>query len=285
MKFNTDFHILELRDRGVNILSKVSNTIFKRELNALMKIKKHENNSFDVLNMPLNLSNPDSKVYGLVGGITDVGFTDLNGKTVEILDAKEVNRARYDKDGNVKRYEKFVVPSSNVLVALDGTINLKLEHQKMSEKCKYVDYTDVDLRGTPIRKTCYSVPKDNVYEYNRVALVLSRNRRTEHLGGEKILLKNGHTVYIYILPFSNRKFTSGYKILAVKSDVNFKKELIQLKSYWKQQGLMFKNTDFFTLTDDYGNSYNLVSEVYGSDTTIPRLNNVTLSRKSNEEEE
>lgn len=266
-------------------MSKVSNKIFKREFNALMKVKKHENNSFDVLNMPLNLSNPDNSVYGLVDGITDVGFTALNGKTVEILDAKEINRARYDKDGRVKRYEKFVVPSSNVLVALDGTINLKLEHQKMSEKCKYVDYTDVDRRGTPIRKTCYSIPKDNVYEYNRVALVLSRNRRTEHLGGEKILLKNGHTAYIYILPFSNRKFTSGYKVLAVKSDVNFKKELVQLKSYWKQQGLMFKNTDFFTLTDDYGNSYNLVSEIYGSDNVIPKLSNVSLSGKAREEGE
>ena len=74
-------------------------------------------------------------------------------------------------------------------------------------------------------------------------------------------------------------------MLAVKSDVNFKKELVQLKSYWKQQGLMFKNTDFFTLTDDYGNSYNLVSEIYGSDNVIPKLSNVSLSGKAKEEGE
>ena len=210
--------------------------------------------------------------FGYIKGIAEPYFSELNGSEVEIakedtfykrtiLYENDMVKFRTDKDGNyvtkpIYLQDGFVGVFSKKNIHLPNRIekNGVKKDYTPTKGYNYVDYVDIE-NG---RKYLYTIPMEVVFKMELCALVLSLEKKSKvtrkFFKGSMIALKNGFFAYLYVVPYANiarqRRLTENmygdnigdvenFKILGMKSGINFNEEVKELLSMWKENGRIF----------------------------------------------
>lgn len=211
--------------------------------------------------------------YGIIKGISEPYFSELNNCEVEIAKQKvfykrlsmydENNNVvfRKDKDGNFVTKEIYL-ESGFIGVFSTKNIHLPNRIEKHGVKKEYIPtdgYGYIDYAETPnCRKYLYTVPMEAVYHMQLCALVLSLERKEKvvkkFFKGCSVALKNGFYAHLFVVPYENiaravrrteNMYGEGildishYKILCMKPSTNFNEEVRQLLNLWKQEDKIF----------------------------------------------
>lgn len=231
-----------------------SNNLFYKEFRTMMNQRKANGKTialskFDVPPMKGVMNGKPKGVIAIVKCIKEPFFDRLNNLEVQLMPKGALYKRKVLSDGSFridesgKEVKELVnVKRGSVAVLSDISIGLKrriekdgkIESHEVSEGYGYVDYIETQ-KG---RKYIYILPKDCVYRLNMCALVLSLTALRSFYKGAKIALKDGTYVNVYIVPYKYRD-NNGVRVLGVKSDNDFDKELGGLLQLWQHNGLVF----------------------------------------------
>lgn len=162
----------------------------------------------------------------------------------------KLKKRRYLKDNTVIKDERGNVLYDEVTVQQDcvGLVSPIMigvpRAYEPKESFKYVDMVRNGSDSTIQKSTkyIYIVPRKYVYRVNLCAFVISLNRLRNSYTTLSIVLTNGHTVYLQVVPYKpTEEFNDKpYRIISVKPSANFDKEIMYLMSEWQNCGIMFR---------------------------------------------
>lgn len=243
-------------------------SVFLREFNTMMNERKSRNTSFAITDIPCpdmrtiskDIILKDSYVLGgkkaIVKGIVEPGYSQLNKTEVEVVSGRTFKKRlflkkedgtvgfRLNSDGSVVTKE---VNLAKGFVAVYSPINLKLNNrERHTFGYEYIDFVEYTKKGyvpgqinsRNKRMYLYAIPMECVYVEDLCALVISLNKHKAYYKGVKVALTNGHSVYIYSIPYKYRENT-GYYMLGAKASPNFDLEMKYLLNYWMQHQILF----------------------------------------------
>ena len=241
--------------------------LFIKEFTEYTRMGRATNHfTLDMLPIPDSIkSNWLKKDVAIVKGVTEKYFDNLNDREVFLVGRTTLKKRqvlssgefRKDSEGN-DVVDHIAVPRECVAIASNCSIGLrrytmegdvKREH-KVSQGYRYVDYMETK-NG---RLYIYIIPKEYVYRANMCALYLSMNRRRNFYRGYKVSLTNGHSVYVYVAPVTSNM--GDCSIIAMKSSINFDKELHTLFQVYLVGGFMF-DPKLTSIEKPHNNSRNL----------------------------
>jgi hypothetical protein len=224
--------------------------LFAKEFKDMMNGRRSMSISFKLVDLPLPML--ESMINGtpkghiaVLRGIKEPFFDRLNGEEVQLVGRTTLQKRQVLSDGTFRlnkdgKNEYTQVPVTHGCVAILSKTSIGLKRtvdgkeHKVSEGFRYVDYVDT----TSGRKYIYVVPKTYAFRLNMCALVITPNKRRVYFKGCKLALQNGNYVYLYVIPFKYRE-TQDIRILGVKSDYSFDKEVSQIIQYWMSLGVIF----------------------------------------------
>ena len=239
--------------------------------------------NFDINSLPTPFDIPTVKEIVQLKGIEDNKLKVLEGSYVELITSKDAVRHSYNQDGTLRKKIKYTVKSNNCIILIDKDLNIRKSSDIQTKGYSFIDKRYIkDEKGLRKQVFAYEVPKSICFKVNLCYLIVSSNKRSKHLGGEKLILKNGHTVYIYVIPTRNTKLTDGYRVLAIKTGNDFKNEIALIKRFWKQNNIMFNNKDNFKVDSLTKGEYNLVSEIYETNEEVEKVSSVSLAKGDEE---
>jgi hypothetical protein len=227
-----------------------NDSLFAREFRDMMNGRRSMSQSFNLVDLPL--PELDTMINGvpkgqmaLIKGLKEPFFDRLNNEEVQLVGRTTLQKRQVLSDGSFRtndegKYEYTQVPVSHGCVAIlsKTSIGLKRMHNgrehKVSEGFRYVDYVETNSG----RKYIYIIPKSFAFRLNMCALVLTPNKRRLYFKGCKLALQNGVYVYLYIVPYRYRE-NMDVRVLGVKSEFNFDKEVAQIIQYWMGLGVIF----------------------------------------------
>lgn len=219
---------------------------FVREYKDFMKTQEVRGNA---INLPLPEGDAwkwkEGRVFE-IRGIEDEVFSGLNGERVFYYQNMKISRRKRDRvaqvivgaDGKVER-EPFAVPRGSM--AVFSTKRLEVPYRYTAGGLNLVDV----IKSAEGLLYCYTVPKSNLYEVNRLALIAS-TRSLEHHKGVAIATWNLGVARVMVVPYKIGRKYVGSKILLVKDTMSFDEELMTLLRFWVEQKIMPIPTDFVT---------------------------------------
>lgn len=201
--------------------------------------------------IPPDLSIIDSgkgfQKYCVAKGITAPYFKDLNNTTVIVLSERSWNKRITGTDG------KFILNTDGTPVTREVSIpancklvsshkNIKLANYTVDEHGRKTRFSDdnfgyVDFVDSPKgRRYLYFMPKENLYNLNLNALVLSSSRLTvKYYWGRRYFFNWGlGSCYLYVAPFVPSIISPSYLAFCLKSSTNFTSEIERLEAYWQR---------------------------------------------------
>lgn len=179
----------------------------------------------------------------IVRGIKDEYYSKLNGKECILWSRPKLRRRRFDSTGNFLKnangeqlYTEVPVPRSCIAILSEERLGVPLKH-KPKEVLDYVDF--IVNNNTKTVYYIYIVPRVNCFMLNQTALVMSVRPLRSFYDGLSLYLTNGHTVYIYVVPYKPKGAVKPYKVLATKSTLNYKEEIGVLMQSFESLGVIF----------------------------------------------
>lgn len=225
--------------------------IFYKEFTQTMLQLKGLSGVFELSSVPLppdaaKVFSVESHDKAILSQIGEQYYSKLTGEEVRIWHGGKLYRRKYDYQGKymVGDDGKFVVedvvlPQDCLAVISERSIGVPTKFES-KEGFQYVDMvTRTDSGGNKQVRYVYIVPRRYCYKLNQVALVLSLSKLRRYYSGVALSLKNGHVLYVYVIPYKPRNVTPGYRILHCKTSCDFTTELVMLRDYWVQSGYMF----------------------------------------------
>lgn len=188
----------------------------------------------------------------LIKGVKSVnGFSALDNTEAQLVNKSNIKKRVVNSDGSFRKLDNGKYKTTDVkiksnCVAVLSNVNIKLQRYettangtkraiKYKEGFDYVDYVETK-HG---RKYIYIIPKEFVYKMNMAALIITPNSHRVYYKGCKVVMQNGNSLYIYVIPFKRYNEMAGYRVLNVKSSVNFNSEVSALLKYWIKMGVIF----------------------------------------------
>lgn len=191
---------------------------YKRSLRSIKSVTTFNINLIDYLDTIQKWSN-DYDTPTKVVGIKDEYYKRLNDTIVYPIKLKRIKHNVYFNSGEVKGQKVTQVDTNNVGVSSKTSLQLPFQYKplKTKEKLEYIDYTIYqDGQKTYI----YSIPKEYLIPYSCTIIVVSKRKVANHLGGYQTVLRNGHTLYWYILPLQDRYFLdTDMKVVSLSLDL------------------------------------------------------------------
>lgn len=190
------------------------------------------------------------------GSLIGKGYDQLNGKYCAYLPKAKLRRKKFNKQGYIKDdkgnfvYDDIALPRGSVAIVTDTQVMVKLDYRE-GEGFKYIDTI---RKGTQVFYK-YVVPRKYCYEVNRCALVLSGTQLKAIYTGYKIVLTNGLTVYLCVIPYKPNRQDTAYKVLAMKASYNFRDEIHYIVKQWQRVGVMYP-VDLTQLSKPINGVYN-----------------------------
>lgn len=211
---------------------------FIKEFRELVKTLQNTNLNMTIQNLPLP-ANMGKEVFleGLKNvtakDITEDDFSKLNGTRMFLTGKRKLEKRLYNADGTFRtdknrNYEIDYISVPHNAVAVYSQTNIALKNttinrvgkkvkRELPEGFKYVDFVETELG----RFYIYILPRKNLFILNTLSLVLSDRKRKMFFKGVSMVMKNGSTMYLYILPSHERnKIAFGSKVL--KTGTNLK---------------------------------------------------------------
>lgn len=231
-----------------------NDAIFEKEFREMMYGRRARVGDFKLSSLPLppmesSIGGHLSGKTAIIKGVKEPYFERLNKQEVTVLFRKSIPKRQVLPDGEFRRDDKgkyvckeVAIKKTSVLIVSTVSIGLtrfKEENgmrvaNKVTEGFQYVDfYTE---KGK--RKYMYIIPKEYVYMLTMCSLVVTPNKRRVYYSGAKVALQNGSYAYIYVVPY---KYTDSVdaRIITVKADFSFKKEITELLEFWKVKKVLF----------------------------------------------
>jgi hypothetical protein len=235
-------------------MSRTHDSIFHKEFRDMMNGRKSIAQNFNLVDLPL--PKLDTMINGvpkgqmaLIKGIKEPFFDRLNTEEVQLVGRTTLQKRQVLSDGTFRKtkdgkYEYTQVPVAHENVAIISKLSIGLKRKilvngaerqhKVSEGYRYIDFMETNVG----RKYIYIVPKDFAFRLNMCALVITPNKRRVYFQGCRLALQNGNYVYLYVIPFTYRE-NMDTRILGVKSNFNFNKEVASIIKYWSEIGVIF----------------------------------------------
>lgn len=223
--------------------------MFYKEFQQMMAQRKAYSgvmNLYD-LALPPDVKNgvisKNDKVY--IKGISDEYYSKLNDTEAILLSRPNLKRRKFDykgefikKDGDYM-YEEVDVHTGNVAIVSTTKLGVPLKY-KPNEGFIYVDVISKEREdGTKDVRYIYIVPKKYCYKLNQVALVLSLNKMRVYYNGVRLSLQNGHSIFIYTIPYKPSKSEHSYRCIGTKTELDFSNELESIKKFWLDNKILF----------------------------------------------
>lgn len=226
--------------------------MFCKEFTKMMNMRKAMTGAFDLQQLDVS---PESvgeivtkdKVY--IKGIEEEYFKELNDTEAIVWSGGKLKRRKFDYksdyilDKNGKYItEDVTVPHDSIAIISDKKIGVPT---RFKSKENFINVEMVQSKEDPsIKRYIYIVPRQYCYKLNQTALVLSLNKMRTYYNGVGLAMKNGYTVFVYIIPYKPTHNThKPYRILCTKTDIDYSKELYALQKYWLERGYIFKPED------------------------------------------
>jgi hypothetical protein len=230
-----------------------NDNLFAKEFRDMMNGRRSMTQSFNLVDLPLPeletmINGVPKGQMALLKGIKEPFFDRLSNEEVQLVGRTTLQKRQVLSDGSFRtnkegKYEYTQVPVSHGCVAILSRTSIGLKRtvdgrsHKVSEGFRYVDYVETNTG----RKYIYIIPKSFVYRLNMCALVLTPNKRRLYFKGCKLALQNGVYVYLYVVPYRYRE-NMDVRVLGVKSQFDFDKEVWQIINYWMGLGVIFNLT-------------------------------------------
>lgn len=160
---------------------------------------------FDVRQLPGSAQMFDSKDFLMVSkvqGITDPYYKQLNDELVYPYKKQRVKHKVYFNSGEVRETKVTQVPVDCVPVLSDKILGLPPKYTATDTRLGYLDFSTVAGEDEVLHNYIYVIPKENLLPIKRTALIAVRTPRKNHYGGYKVVLRNGHTVYLLIVDYT-----------------------------------------------------------------------------------
>lgn len=209
------------------------NAMFVKEFQELQRVKRSEN-TLDIHKFPIPEKFIDVTEDKLVQIETfEEYYKKLNGDKVIMLTRPNLvqrlfnNKGEFelDEEGNV-RMKSYTVPTGSVAILSKKSINVPIKFEL--EGYGYVDYIDLEDGG---KMYIYVIPKENCYQCNQLALVLSANKMSKYYRCMWVNLLNGHRVYLSIIRYTGN--ITKNRVLKTSTDYGYLvKSMKQLVQSW-----------------------------------------------------
>lgn len=246
--------------------------IFVKEFNQLVYNLKANNGYVNLYDIPIpdNIANTfvierHDKVA--ISSIPDEYYGKLSNSEALLWNGGQLKRRKFDFKGEFMKdkngnfiYNEVSLPNTCVAVISDTRIGVPLKY-KPKEELQFVDTVQKNLSdGTRLIKYMYIIPRQYCYKLNQVALVLSWNKLKVYYAGIGLTLKNGHILYMYVIPYKPSSQQHNYRVLHCKTNIDFNSEICALRDYWLKTNYMF-NPSLCALMDTVKGRENLAYQV------------------------
>jgi hypothetical protein len=185
-----------------------------------------------------------------LGNIIEEYYSKLAGTEALYWGTSALKRRKFDYKGEFMKDKdgKYIlqdVTCPNNCMAVISELSIGVPNKfKSKEGFRYVDMITKTLDdGTKLHRYVYIVPKKYCYKMEQTALVLSWNKLRRYYSGVAISLQNGHTLYVYIIPYKPTAQNHNYRVLHCKTSIDYSEELQMLRDFWVQNGIMFNPDD------------------------------------------
>lgn len=198
----------------------------------------------------------------VITGITEDYYSKLNNTEALLWGSKALQRRKFDykgefmrgKDGN---YMLQDVPCPHDCVAIMSPLSIQVPTKfRSKEQSQYVDMVTKKTPEGNIHRFVYIIPKKYCYPLKQTALVLSWNKLRRFYQGVGLSLKNGHILYMYVIPYKPNSQVHNYRVLQCKTSLDYNWEINLVKDFWIKSDFMF-NPDWCQLEDFYKGRENM----------------------------
>lgn len=233
--------------------------IFKKEFDKTMSQRRGITGQFNIQNVPIpQEAQTDivkkNSVY--LWGIPEEleYFNELNTTEALKVGRASLKKRTIDRNGHYKKDENgrdvtidVDVPNGCIAVLSEKWIQVPETYNvKKKGDFYYVDVLHREYRGKDKKLYIYIVPKRYCYDVNKVALVISKDKKTNLYGGYKINLQNGFPVYLEIVPYKpEASNNAATKVICVKNSTDFNKEIQLVLKFWETKGIIFHIADMY----------------------------------------
>jgi hypothetical protein len=174
-------------------------------------------------------------------GISDEYYGKLNKTEAVLVGKTQLKRHKFNAKGEYLKdqtgkdiFEDVPVPHDCVAVVSEVKLGVPLKY-KSEKNFDFVTVTKFNNKAGFV----YIIPKKYCVHLNKVALILSANRLRSYYYGLEIMLQNGHTLYLHVVPFRGNNQDKGQRVLCVKSVNNFSAELKTLIEWWVTKRVIY----------------------------------------------
>lgn len=224
--------------------------IFYKEFVAMMNQLKGYGGQCNLSDIPLPPEAEgkffiENREKAAIAGIDDEYYGKLNNTEVLLWGTKALQRRTYDHEGKFKRDKDghYILKDVNCpreCVAVVSPISIGVPASyKTKEPFEYVDMITKMVNGQPVHRFVYLIPRKYCYRVNQTALILAWNKHRVYYSGCAVSLKNGHVLYIHVIPYKPSRVEHNYRIIHCKTSDDYSEELSMLRDYWIKTGFMF----------------------------------------------
>lgn len=230
--------------------------VFRKEFKEMMIGRRNiaRAKGFSICSVPVPKEIVDCELgyrKGTIMTVNGVGteyFNRLNNEHVSIIEG-DVTKKVIGMDGEVVRdtggkicRERVKVPRGSLAVISKRNIGVPVSGY--TEKNFFVDYVDTKHGKYYI----YVLDKKYLKASKLYALVLSENKKTNYHKCYKIAFQSGEYGYLSIVPFSGMRNLFKSRVIVIKGDKCFEKEITTLLEYWQDKMVIF-NLRYLAMSD------------------------------------
>lgn len=196
-------------------------TVLIKEFREMVKTLQARNVTMSIYNMPL----PEQLKQGVLDttldmvtaqGVEEEYYKELNGEIMYLIGKASLKKRRVTAQGDFWRDENneivwIDVPVPRGSVAVYSSKNIRLKNTTKDKRGRvvkrenpngfgYVDY--IIVKGT--KYYIYIIPRELIYHYTPLELILTTTKRKSHYKGISVYLKSGQEAYLYIVDKKKR---------------------------------------------------------------------------------
>ncbi len=175
-----------------------------------------------------------------VHGIEEGNYAMLNNKMFNYIPKPNLKKRKFDRNGWITDangnfvYENVPLPRGSIAIITDIKLGVKVGY-RVNEGFDFID-SQTNNAGVTLYK--HIIPKKYCYEVNRCALTLSATMPRLRYMCHKIVLTNGMTVYLSVVPYKPNVEVS-YRILSLRASTHFEPVVQYIEKAWVKDNIAF----------------------------------------------
>lgn len=239
--------------------------LFSREFNRTLSVLPTEKS---IYKLPVPNFDKGMIYTHTIKNIEDEYYSKLNDEKVTILKKSGVDfkrrilgsggKFRKDKNGKIKT-ESVQIPTGSVVVVTPVRLGLPYGYSPSTEGLGYIDYTKAKDGNIYYM---YYIPKEYVYTLQKTALVVS-SKKMKGYHGFSFRTWNFGKVFVWVIPYDKNREYQNTRIVKVKEDLDFTKEIADLYNFWIQQQVISPGEDYLR-SDGVSIAYEELEPTYDS---------------------